>query len=156
MPTIRCYQDPSDRAQVVDLWRMVFGYEAAHNDPALAIDTKLAVEDGLFFAAELESRIVGTVMAGYDGHRGWLYAVAVHPAQRGTGLGSRLVRHAEAALARRGCLKINLQLVGSNAATAAFYESLGYVVEPRVSMGKVLADNITALRDTPVSPKDTP
>ena len=138
MTTIRCYHDASDRAQVMELWRQVFGYEAAHNDPALAIDAKLAVDDDLFFVAEREGRTMGTVMAGYDGHRGWLYAVAVHPVLRGTGLGSRLVRHAEAALARRGCLKINLQLVGSNAATAAFYESLGYVVEPRVSMGKVL------------------
>ncbi|MBP9904000.1 MAG: GNAT family acetyltransferase [Rhodoferax sp.] len=144
MPEIRPYQDPSDREQVIQLWRAAFGYDAAHNDPALAIAKKMAVQDGLFFVATLGQSIVGTAMAGYDGHRGWLYSVAVLAEQRGTGLGSRLVRFAEAALAQRGCLKINLQLVASNEATAAFYQSLGYVIEPRVSMGKVLHHNVPA------------
>ncbi len=142
MPEIRPYQDPSDREQVIQLWRAAFGYDAAHNDPALAIAKKMAVQDGLFFVAAQGQSIVGTAMAGYDGHRGWLYSVAVLAEQRGTGLGSRLVRFAEAALAQRGCLKINLQLVASNEATAAFYQSLGYVIEPRISMGKVLHHNV--------------
>jgi ribosomal protein S18 acetylase RimI-like enzyme len=146
MPDIRQYQDPSDREQVIELWRTVFGYEAAHNDPALTIARKVAVQDGLFFVATQGHSIVGTVMAGYDGHRGWLYSVAVLAEQRGTGLGSRLVRFAEAALAQRGCLKINLQLLASNQATAAFYQSLGYVTEPRVSMGKVLHDKVPGPR----------
>jgi ribosomal protein S18 acetylase RimI-like enzyme len=81
-------------------------------------------------------------MAGYDGHRGWLYAIAVHPECRRTGLGSLLVRHAERALASIGCMKINLQLLATNEATAAFYRSLGYAVEPRISMGKVLHENV--------------
>ncbi|MBP8285310.1 MAG: GNAT family acetyltransferase [Rhodoferax sp.] len=138
MPEIRQYHDPSDRESVIALWQTAFGYETAHNDPALAIARKLAVADGLFFVASPADKVVGTVMAGYDGHRGWLYSVAVHPDQRGTGLGSRLVQHAEAALVQLGCLKVNLQLVASNAATAAFYQSLGFAIEPRVSMGKVL------------------
>ena len=87
-------------------------------------------------------RIVGTAMAGYDGHRGWLYSIAVHPACRRAGLGAALVQTAEAALTRAGCLKINLQLLATNTATAAFYEALGYAVEPRVSMGKVLRANL--------------
>ena len=104
MPEIRPYQDPSDREQVIQLWRAAFGYDAAHNDPALAIAKKMAVQDGLFFVAAQGQSIVGTAMAGYDGHRGWLYSVAVLAEQRGTGLGIRLVRFAEAALAQRGCL----------------------------------------------------
>ncbi len=136
------YNDTSHRAQVIDLWRVAFGYEDAHNAPALVIDKKLAVDDGLFFVALAQGAVVGTVMAGYDGHRGWLYAVAVHPDQRQSGVGGVLVRHAENALMVRGCLKINLQIRGGNERVAAFYESLGYVVEPRVSMGKRMGQNL--------------
>jgi ribosomal protein S18 acetylase RimI-like enzyme len=138
MPTIRQYQDATDRIQVVELWKIAFGYETAHNEPNLSISKKLAVNDGLFFVAEENSVIYGTVMAGYDGHRGWLYSVAVHPNKRLGGMGSSLVRHAEKALADLGCLKINLQLITTNEATAAFYKSLGYSIEPRLNMGKIL------------------
>jgi ribosomal protein S18 acetylase RimI-like enzyme len=142
MHTIAHYVDASHRQQVIQLWQAVFGYEDAHNAPGLAIDRKLAVDDGLFFVALVDGLVAGTVMAGYDGHRGWLYSVAVHPAQRQQGLGAALVRFAEAALTARGCLKINLQIRGGNEQVAAFYESLGYAVEPRVSMGKTIRQNI--------------
>ncbi len=145
MQTIIPYNDASHRAQVIALWQVALGYEDAHNAPALVIDKKLAVGDGLFFVALAGGVVAGTVMAGYDGHRGWLYAVAVHPAHRKSGLGSELVRHAEDALVARGCVKINLQVRGGNERVAAFYESLGYVVEPRVSMGKRMAQNLPAV-----------
>ena len=138
MHTIRQYEDTTDRTQVIALWHNVFGYETAHNEPNLAISKKIAAQDGLLFVAVDNNNIMGTIMAGYDGHRGWLYSVAVHPSKRLSGLGSMLVHHAEKALANLGCLKINLQLLATNEATAAFYKSLGYSVEPRVSMGKVL------------------
>ena len=138
MHTIRQYEDTTDRTQVIALWRNVFGYETAHNEPNLAISKKIAAQEGLLFVAVDNNNIMGTIMAGYDGHRGWLYSVAVHPSKRLSGLGSMLVHHAEKALANLGCLKINLQLLATNEATAAFYKSLGYSVEPRVSMGKVL------------------
>jgi ribosomal protein S18 acetylase RimI-like enzyme len=140
MPSIRQYADATDRLQVVELWRNVFGYETAHNEPNLAISKKIAINDGLFFVAVENSAIVGTIMAGYDGHRGWLYSVAVDPAKRLSGLGSSLVIHAEKALADLGCMKINLQLLATNEATAAFYKSIGYSVEPRLSMGKLIRD----------------
>ena len=140
MPTIRQYADATDRLQVVELWRNVFGYETAHNEPNLAISKKIAINDGLFFVAVENSAIVGTIMAGYDGHRGWLYSVAVDPAKRLSGLGSSLVIRAEKALADLGCMKINLQLLATNEATAAFYKSVGYSVEPRLSMGKLIRD----------------
>ena len=140
MPTIRQYADATDRLQVVELWRNVFGYETAHNEPNLAISKKIAINDGLFFVAVENSAIVGTIMAGYDGHRGWLYSVAVDPGKRLNGLGSSLVIHAEKALADLGCMKINLQLLATNEATAAFYKSVGYSVEPRLSMGKLIRD----------------
>jgi ribosomal protein S18 acetylase RimI-like enzyme len=83
---------------------------------------------------------VGTIMAGYDGHRGWLYSVAVDPIKRLNGLGSSLVQHAEKALAQLGCLKVKLQILKVNESTAAFYKALGYSIEPNISMGKLLSD----------------
>ncbi len=139
--TISPFDDRDHRDQVIALWESVFGYETAHNGPALVIDKKLAVGDGLFFIAIIDDKIIGTVMAGYDGHRGWLYSVAVHPDHRKQGIGSQLVDHAERALAAMGCMKINLQIVAGNEAVAAFYASLGYVVEPRISMGKRIQRN---------------
>ena len=138
MPTIRQYKDTTDRIQVVELWRNVFGYETAHNEPNLAISKKIATNDGLFFVAAENTDVVGTIMAGYDGHRGWLYSVAVDPKIRLNGLGSSLVRHAEKALTDLGCMKVKLQLLATNEATATFYKSLGYSVEPNISLGKLL------------------
>lgn len=132
------------RVQVVALWETVFGYEAAHNSPGLVIDKKLAVDDQLFFVAVADEAVVGTLMAGYDGHRGWIYSVAVSPSHRRQRIGTRLVSHAEQALTGRGCVKINLQIVASNESVAGFYSSLGYSVEPRISMGKRIVQNIPA------------
>ncbi|MGE1153415.1 GNAT family acetyltransferase [Pseudomonas kitaguniensis] len=136
------YRDRQHRAQVVALWEEAFGYDTAHNLPSLAIDKKLAVNDGLFFVATDKKAVIGTVLAGYDGHRGWLYSVAVHADYRRHGLGASLVRHAEQALTALGCMKINLQITGGNDAVVGFYEALGYAVEPRISLGKKIAENI--------------
>jgi ribosomal protein S18 acetylase RimI-like enzyme len=141
--TIASYNNEVHRDQVVQLWRSIFGYDTPHNAPALAIDRKLAIDDGLFFVAVndnavLGTVVVGTVMAGYDGHRGWIYSLAVAPNYRGHGLGSRLLARAEDQLASRGCLKINLQVLPGNGNAQAFYEANGYAVEERISMGKRL------------------
>ncbi len=141
MPSIHTYDDTQHRAAVIALWRDVFNYPTAHNRPELALARKLAVDD-LLFVAVAEGTVVGTTMAGYDGHRGWLYSVAVHPAWQKRGLGAALVRHAEAALTALGCMKINLQITAGNDAVAGFYERLGYAVEPRISMGKVITANV--------------
>ena len=139
---IHPFDNTLHRSEVMAVWRACFGYEAAHNEPGLVIDKKLAMHDGLFFVAVVAGDVMGTVMAGYDGHRGWLYSVAVSPGHRRLGAGRQLVVHAEQALLKKGCLKINLQLIQSNASVAAFYTSLGYLVEPRVSMGKLMQENI--------------
>ena len=144
IPLIATYLDHIHRPQVIELWHTVFGYETAHNAPALAIDKKLAVQDGLFFVAVAGDVVTGTILAGYDGHRGWLYSVAVHPAHRNCGVGSALVRHAERALTERGCMKINLQIVSGNEGVSGFDAALGYAVEERISMGKRIAPNIPA------------
>lgn len=136
------YLDRQHRAQVVGLWQEAFGYDTAHNLPSLAIEKKLAVNDGLFFVATDKKAVIGTILASYDGHRGWLYSVAVRTDYRRQGLGASLVRHAEQALTALGCMKINLQITGGNDAVVGFYEALGYGVEPRISMGKKIAENI--------------
>jgi ribosomal protein S18 acetylase RimI-like enzyme len=142
--TITLFNNQAHRDQVVALWNAVLGYDSAHNDPSLAIDKKLAANDGLFFVATVGNEVIGTIMAGYDGHRGWIYSVAVHPGHRKQGIGSQLVDHAERTLTERGCVKINLQITAGNEAVAAFYASLGYAVEQRVSMGKRIQANIPA------------
>jgi ribosomal protein S18 acetylase RimI-like enzyme len=134
---IRIYED-GDEPSVVTLWREDQPEAAPHNEPALVIRKKLAVERDLFFVATLNSAIVGTVMGGYDGHRGWVYALVVNPAYRRQGIGIALVRHLEAALGERGSLKVNLQVRASNEGVVAFYRKLGYVVEERISLGKRL------------------
>ncbi len=132
------FDNIAHRSQVMDLWRASFSYGTPHNEPGLVIDKKRVMNDGLFFVGLVDGVVAGTVMAGYDGHRGWLYSVAVASAHRKLQLGSALVRHAEAALAARGCLKINLQLTAGNESVSDFYARLGYRIEPRVSMGKIL------------------
>ncbi len=134
---IRTFQE-SDEQTVIVLWKSVFNYDAPHNDPATVIRCKLNLQRELFFVAEEDGKLAGTVMAGYDGHRGWIYSLAVEPALRLGGIGTALVRRAEQALRELGCLKINLQLVASNAQTVAFYTKLGYSVEERISMGKII------------------
>ncbi len=124
------------------LWGAVFGYDAPHNKPSLAIDRKIATDDGLFFVALAGALVVGTVMAGYDGHRGWIYSVAVSPSHRRQGIGTRLVSMAEQALTGQGYVKINLQILEGNASVTAFYESLGFSVEKRISMGKRIPKNV--------------
>jgi ribosomal protein S18 acetylase RimI-like enzyme len=135
---IVAFDNNRHREQVIRLWERVFGYETAHNAPTLVIDKKVAVGDGLFFVAIWESTVVGTIMAGYDGHRGWIYSLAVDPAHRKRGIGSQLLSVAERQLIARGCLKINLQIMEGNEQVQAFYEANGYRVEKRVSMGKRL------------------
>ena len=142
MIEIAAYRDDIHRAEVIDLWARVFAYTAPHSAPSLAIDKMLEVPGNFFFVALAGGEVVGTILAGYDGHRGWLYSVAVKPLHRSQGIGAALVRRAEEALIARGCLKINLQILGGNDGVTGFYESLGYVVEPRISMGKRIAANV--------------
>ena len=142
--TILPYFDADHRTGVIALWNAVFGYEAIHNRPSIVIDKKIGNGDGLFFVALSTGTVIGTVMAGYDGHRGWIYSVAVSPAHRRRGVGSQLVYFAEKALANKGCVKVNLQIMEGNESVVAFYASLGFSVEKRISMGKRMHENIPA------------
>lgn len=133
---IRSYA-AEDKDQLAALWQAVFPDDPPHNEPTQVIAAKLKVDQLLFVASE-GGAIVGSVMAGYDGHRGWLYSVAVHPTLRRKGAGSKLVLHAVEQLRKLGCVKINLQVRATNSGVVAFYKTLGFHVEERISMGLLL------------------
>jgi ribosomal protein S18 acetylase RimI-like enzyme len=128
----------ADFAGVDALWRAVFPDDPPWNRAESAIPAKLAVQPELFLVAEADGAVVGTVMGGYDGHRGWVYAVAVLPSHRRLGIGASLMSAVESRLAALGCGKLNLQLRVGNHEAEAFYRRLGFEVEQRVSMGKRL------------------
>ena len=123
-----------DKTSLIKLWQTVFPDDPPHNEPSSVIDAKLKVDD-LIFLAESKGELIGACMAGYDGHRGWLYAVAVDPGHRRKAVGKKIVRHTLQALKALGCIKVNLQIRSTNTEVAAFYRSLGFVVEDRMSMG---------------------
>ena len=118
------------------LWEEAFPNDSPWNVADFAIPAKVKAQPDLFILAVDGEIVAGSVMAGYDGHRGWLYAVSVLKAYQGFGLGTKLIKAAEERLEALGCIKINLQVRSSNAAVIAFYRHLGYDVEERVSMGK--------------------
>lgn len=136
---IRPYLE-SDEAAVAALWREVFPGAPAWNIPEADIKRKLAVQRELFLVAQFGSELVGTAMAGYDGHRGWVYYVVISPRYRRQGVGTALMERVEEGLARLGCPKVNLQVRASNEGVVSFYKKLGYQVEERVSMGKRLGE----------------
>lgn len=130
---IRKYKE-SDREKLIEVMRSIFPDDPPHNEPSATLVAKLAVDD-LVFVAEREGKLIGVCMAGYDGHRGWLYSVGVLKSDRRSGAGSSLVKSALQSLKQMGCIKVNLQIRSTNAEVAAFYQSLGFATEERLSMG---------------------
>jgi len=134
---IRPYRD-ADHADVVALWERIFPDNREWNQPAAYIRRKQNVQPDLFLVGVLDGRLIATVLAGYDGVRGWIYHLAVAPTHRRHGVGSAMMRAAERRLHALGCPKINLQIYRTNAEVVRFYERLGYAVEDRLSMGRRL------------------
>jgi ribosomal protein S18 acetylase RimI-like enzyme len=128
----------ADEVDVIALWCEVFSDDPPWNDPAAIIRRKLAVQRELFLVGERRGHVVATVLAGFDGFRGWIYHLAVASVERRQGLGRAMMAEAENQLRRLGCPKINLQVRSSNGEAVQFYRSLGYSIEDRVSMGKLL------------------
>ena len=92
----------------------------------------------MFLVGVLNQEIVATAMAGYDGHRGWVYCVGVSPERRRQGIGTALMKSVEQSLASMGCPKLNLQIRARNEQVVSFYKKLGFEIEARVNMGKRL------------------
>ena len=133
---IRPYQ-ASDESAVIELWHHC-NLVVPQNEPKKDIEMKLKVQAGLFFVGTVSGRIVATVMAGYDGHRGWIYYLAVDPDYQQQQIGRRVMEKAESALKNRGCPKINLQVRTSNQAVISFYERLGFTNDDVIGLGKRL------------------
>jgi ribosomal protein S18 acetylase RimI-like enzyme len=133
---IRPFQ-PEDEAAVIALWHEC-GLVQPVNDPYKDIQRKLLVRPDLFLVGTLNSEIVASVMAGYEGHRGWLNYVAVAPKYQRRSLARAIVTEAERLLRASGCPKINLQVRTANRGVVEFYRRLGYVADNVVSMGKRL------------------
>ena len=122
---------------VVQLWNDC-GLVTAANNPFKDIQRKLKVQSDLFFVAVEKNKVVGTVMGGYEGHRGWINYLAVDPAYQKSGIGLELMKKVEQKLKNLGCPKINLQIRESNAKVRAFYEKIGYSQDKVLSYGKRL------------------
>ena len=136
MMQIRPFQ-PADEAAVIALWEEC-KLTRPWNDPRKDIARKLAVQPELFLVGTLEGEIIATVMAGYEGHRGWVNYLALAPRVRRRGHARALMQHVEALLLERGCPKLGLLVRHSNLEAIAFYRRLGYAQDDSVSLGKRL------------------
>ncbi len=128
---------PGDREALVSLWS-VCDLTRPWNNPYRDIDRKLARDAENLLVLEAGEELIGSVMVGYDGHRGWVNYLAVHPDHRRQGLGRMLMDEAERRLGEIGCPKVNLQVRTSNEAARDFYRQIGYSVDEAVSFGKRL------------------
>ena len=127
----------TDASAVVELWRKCELVRPV-NDPGKDIQRKLRVNPELFLVGTLDGRIIASVMAGYEGHRGWINYLAVHPEHRFNGYGRQIMAEAEELLRASGCPKINLLVRKDNQEVLEFYERIGYRVDDVVSLGKRL------------------
>ena len=133
---LRPYQ-PGDREALVWLWS-VCQLTRPWNDPYRDIDRKLARDASNLVVLHDDGELVGSVMVGYDGHRGWINYLAVHPNYQRQGLGRLLMGEAESRLRELGCAKVNLQIRASNKDAIEFYRRVGYAVDDVISMGRRL------------------
>lgn len=130
----------TDADPVIALWERC-DLTRPWNDPQADIDRKLNVQPHLFLIGESEGQIVATVMAGYEGHRGWMNYLGVDPDHQRKGYGRQIVEAAVALLEQEGCPKINLQIRDTNHEAIAFYQSLGFSTDPVISMGRRLIED---------------
>jgi ribosomal protein S18 acetylase RimI-like enzyme len=136
---VRPYANGDEEA-VIALWQES-DLTRPWNDPRKDIQRKLTVQPELFLVGERDGEVVATVMAGYDGHRGWINYLAVRPDCRKQGYGRRMMEEAERLLAERGAPKINLQVRAANTDVIAFYTRVGFAAEDVMNLGKRLVND---------------
>jgi ribosomal protein S18 acetylase RimI-like enzyme len=124
----------SDEAAIIHLWQAC-DLAVPQNDPRRDIARKVRVNPEMFLVGLRSGALVGTCMAGYEGHRGWINYLAVAPDCRRSGLGTELMDEAARLLRKAGCPKINLQVRSNNDEVIAFYRNLGYKADEVVSLG---------------------
>lgn len=120
---------PSDQDDVIALWHECH-LTVPWNDPVKDIQRKLAQDPDLFFVGLVDNHLMASCMAGYDGHRGWIYYLAVKPQFQNQNYAKQLVRHAEDGLSTLGCPKINLMVRNTNTQVIGFYQAIGYSKDP--------------------------
>ena len=128
---------PDDESAVIALWHEC-GLVRPWNDPQRDIARKLTQQPELFLVGTIDGQVVATAMIGYDGHRGWVYYVAVAPDQQRRNFGGAIMQAAEDWLRARGIEKLQLMVRPDNTAVNAFYESLGFGEQKRVIYAKWL------------------
>lgn len=129
-----------DRRELIALWKEC-GLVAPQNDPNKDIDRKLQVDPELFLVGTVDDKIVATVMGGYEGHRGWINYLGVKKSYRKKGLAKELLKVLEQMLRERGCPKINLMVRTSNREVIRFYQSIGFIQDDIIGMGKRLVND---------------
>ncbi|TWU18539.1 GNAT family acetyltransferase [Allorhodopirellula heiligendammensis] len=129
-----------DEVALISLWNTC-ELTRPWNDPALDIHRKLSGQRDWLLVGMLDQKLIASVMVGYDGHRGWINYLAVHPIHRESGIGRLLMSEAESRLRGVRCPKINLQVRRDNREATAFYEAIGFTQDDVVSFGKRLADD---------------
>jgi ribosomal protein S18 acetylase RimI-like enzyme len=128
---------PKYQDAIIDLWKKC-NLVVPLNDPVEDIRKKLDFQPELFFVALLGDELIGSVMVGYEGHRGWLNYLAVLPEYQKRGYGRKLVKKAVDELRKLGCQKVNLQVRRSNISAAEFYRHIGFKDDDVISLGKRL------------------
>ena len=134
--SVRQYS-PSDEPTLIELWQTC-QLTRPWNDPARDIRRKLDGQCDWLLVGLIDDTIIGSVMIGYDGHRGWINYLAVHPHYRNSGIGRKLMIESEHRLRRIGCPKINLQVRADNEDAIAFYQAIGFQKDNVLSFGKRL------------------
>lgn len=129
----------SDASAVIALWHAC-GLTRPWNDPASDFALALREAQSSVLVARGEGGITGSAMVGFDGHRGWIYYLAVAPEARRSGLGRALMAAAERWLRERGAPKLQLMVRGDNTAALGFYEALGLARQDVVVLGRFLAE----------------
>ena len=150
---VRTYR-AADEGAVLGLWHRA-GIARPWLDLRAEIAEKRRRDRSLFLVAEeaiagmRERRVVGAVMGAYDGRRGWVYHLAVEPERQGAGVGRALMDALERRMARRGVVKVNLQVRDDNTAVIGFYERLGYTDDRLTSLSKWLRPPASPADATP-------
>ena len=118
-----------DEAEMIELWQEC-GLVVPWNNPLSDIARKMADSPELFFSGKIDGRLVASCMAGYDGHRGWIYFLAVTVSEQRKGLAAKLVAYVEARLIELGCPKLELMVRDANLEVIEFYQAIGYNLDP--------------------------
>ena len=131
----------SDQKDVIQLWKEC-GLVVPWNDPRRDIERKLVIQPELFLIGLINDEIITTAMAGYDGHRGWVYYLAVKPLYQQKEIGRQIMKEAETRLLELGCPKLNIMVRSTNLDVINFYKAIGYKIDAVTNMGKRLeSDN---------------